>query len=309
MTDDTFNFYLYRITVHPSTQLDLFNFRETSDRTELLRRTIEAQPDAAANDDTRWFLTKPSVVDSNGYHLRLGRRVRVVLTAMDTAGQFHDREDSTVLNTHVFIDVQFQVSAIAFKSQLSPTVKGLGNSLATALNRSETAGKLKVEFEVAPMKEPGSFLRKIRSAYRVTNLSVTTRRPNPWDASNFYRSVAESLEDMGGREAEIKWKGEMTPNSVMEEAVSEAAALGRDATAFLRESPESKKVTRHTLADEHISLGQRIDNTIENGKKLLNVARLFYKDIRSGGKTIQEVRTVADQEKIVVKVGVSSDER
>lgn len=112
--------------------------------------------------------------------------------------------------------------------------------MAAAFNHTTVAKLYKAEFEVAPLKEPGSFLNKLRSAYRVTNLSVTTRRPNPWDASKFYRSVAESLEDMGGREAEIKWKGEMVPSAIMEAAVSEAAATGRDAQAIIKYGPKSK---------------------------------------------------------------------
>lgn len=63
------------------------------------------------------------------------------------------------------------------------------------------------------------------------------------------------------------------------------------------------------MSDEHISLGQRIDNAIDNGRTILGIARMVYQNVRSGGASLQQVKAAAEQELITVKVGRGNDER
>lgn len=128
VSDEYLNFYLYRITVHPSGQLDLFGRVGDMDRRDLLRSAIESEPASSPTEEYRWFLSKASAVDKEGYYLRLGRATRVVITEVDSAGRFYDREDTTVLNTHV---LSTYISGVCHRIQVADYIqcKGPGQQL------------------------------------------------------------------------------------------------------------------------------------------------------------------------------------
>ncbi len=276
------DFQLFRIKVFPSQQGRLFESDRT--RPQMLRETIESLPSAELRKGLTWHLGNVSPVDSAGLYFRIGRTSTDTLEIFDKdKGSFIDQEFKTAPYTHVVLDVEMELCAIAKKMRLSPTTGGLGRQLTRLLNESEKAKHFQATFEIEDLKDPEDFVSQLKGAYSISKFWVLFTRPNAWDANeHFVKPAQKMLEAANGEKGKVELKGRNLRPETLETVARSAAATGDDASAWIKPR-EKAKVVRRRLRGNPVNLQQDSVSNPDERKHLLQQIRKLYQTIRGQG--------------------------
>jgi hypothetical protein len=244
-------FQLFRVTVHPESQPDLFRDGDFS-RPEVLKRVLASDPSAASRGDVVWHVGNLEQVEENRYYFRIGKTSNSTIDKYE-GGDFRTREIEASPNTHVFLDAQVELAAIAAQYQLANKIAALGRRLSEVLNQSEEAKKIGVSFKVKPISDPREFIEYLVSAYRIVEFKAWFSRPNPFDSNeDFYVPLQTVLEKLEGEGGEATIKGENLNAEKLEDVARSAASTGDPAEAKLQMEADQKPVTRKLNRDEGI---------------------------------------------------------
>ncbi len=238
-------FQLFRLKVFPPSRLALYH----EDRTpsEWIRAVIEEGPEAELWSGVTWHVGNVLVVDESSHYFALGKTTRASLAQFDPGTKtFHEVQFEEAPFTHVFVDRELGLCAIAQKPRLSPTAKGIGRQFEKLLNRSRVVSEAGVEFELAPVADPESLVEYIQRSYSVTKFWMSFGRPNPINVDELiHRPLQRMLRETGGESGEAMLKGDDLDKDALSETVRSLAATGNDASACLQETSGSRPVRRH----------------------------------------------------------------
>lgn len=270
-------FQVFRIQVYPTAQGMLFEKSRTP--SEILKETIISLPSAELRKGMIWHIGNISDIDDIGLYFRVGRTTRSKL-AVYQDGNFADEEFETAPYTHVILDVQLEVCAIARNNKLSPKATGIANQFIRLLNESEHARHIEAEFEISAINDPEDFISQLRQAFLISKFWVTFSRPNAFDANDdFYKPLAKLLKESDGEKGKTELIGHSLKSESLEDIARTAASTGNEAAAWLQADKESPKVKKHLKGNPVIVSHCEItdDKQIKN---LLNRVRSLYKKVR-----------------------------
>jgi hypothetical protein len=236
-------FFLFRVTVHSTGQRPLFV--KDLPKPEIIRRALQTASPISLRGDSSWLIGNRRPLDDaqRYFYFALGRSHSAVIPQRDDRGNFIDVPADIAPYTHAVIDTETEVCAIARKSELSPTIDGIGRGLARLLSESSVAREHLVRVDVSPIKEPAGFVDLLLRAHTVTRLWVVTTRPNPWDVEkDFIQPTSRVLEELHGEAVKTEWKGPSlaVDSPHISTIINSTAATGGDAGATVRESPKGK---------------------------------------------------------------------
>jgi hypothetical protein len=155
---------------------------------------LNERPTAETREDHFWHVGNIVQVDPFGMSFALGRTTKSTLEQYDeTTQDFVEEEFDTAPYTHVFLETQLEIVAIARKSRLAPRITGIAHQLERLLNASAVALDGGYAFEVTPISDPEEFIEYLRRAHAITQYSVTFGLPNPFDAERDFQRPAQNL--------------------------------------------------------------------------------------------------------------------
>jgi hypothetical protein len=272
-------FQLFRIKVYPRTQQLLFE--EERSRSEVLRETVASLPTAEFRSGLTWHVGNLTEIDANGVYFRLGRTSTATIEIFDSQrAAFIDQEFEAAPYTHVILDYDLEVCAIANKPRLSPTIKGIARRFARLLNNSPRARELGGTFEIDDIKDPNDFIIQLKEAYSVSKFSVRFSRPNPFDAQeHFVRPFQRMIEESDGEQGKAEIKGkDLNPNA-LEAVARSAAATGDDASAWLEPTEGARKIKKQ-LRGNTVTFSERDIADQDQRRSVLDRMRDLYHKIR-----------------------------
>ncbi|MEO8007495.1 MAG: hypothetical protein ABI728_03100 [Betaproteobacteria bacterium] len=272
-------FQLFRIKVFPSQQRKLFEGERT--RPQILREVIESLPSAELRAGLTWHLGNVTPVDDASLYFRIGRTSTSTLEIFDEEkGSFIDQEFETAPYTHVILDVEIELCAIAKKPRLSPTTGGIARRLIRLLNESERAVQLQAAFQIEDINDPEDFISYLKEAYSISKFWVFFTRPNAWDANeHFVKPAQKLLEAADGEKGKIELKGQNLKAETLEAVARSAAATGDDAGAWIKPRQRARQV-RKRLRGNPVNIQQDAVAEPEERKSLLHRMRELYQTIR-----------------------------
>jgi len=234
-------FQLFRIRVLYT--LPLFK-DATKIPSEILKETVSAFSDVPFSKDAIWRIGNVHPINEDGVYLRLGKTTKSTLEVFED-GSFRDQVFETAPYTHVVIDFNLEVCAIAKKPKLAPRTTTIARRFRLLLNRSDKARELGVEFEIDEISDPRDFIFYLNKAFAVSKFEVTFRRPNAWDANeDVIKPLQRVLDELGGEQGKTEIKGKELKTEILEELARSIASTGDEAAAWLQMKKGEKKVKK-----------------------------------------------------------------
>ena len=270
-------FQMFRIKVYPSMQGFLFEHPKTP--SEILKDVILSLPSAELRKGMIWHIGNLSPIKEGGLYFRIGRTTKSTLEIYEN-GNFEEQEFETAPYTHVVLDIQLEVCAIAKKAKLSPKTTGIANQFVRLLNESIRARQIKASFEINEINDPTDFITHLRQAFSVSKFWVTFSRPNAFDVNeDFIKPTQKLLKDSNGEKGKTQLEGDNLNPEGLEDIARSAASTGNDAAAWLQTSDTSQKV-RKRLKGNPIIVRQEDVADLEHKMKMLQLIRENYKSVR-----------------------------
>lgn len=242
-------FYLFRAKVISPKQQLLFG--DEKKPPEVLRSVLLSKPSKELRKGHVWHIGNVYELDEESIYFALGRTTTSIVERYDKVGQNFIEEDfETSPYTHAILDLRFQLLAIAGKSRLSPTARGIARQFERLANASPVIVNSKRKIEIAEIKDPETFISHIRNAYSVVFFSMDFGEPNPWDVNKDFQQPMQSLlQETSGVKGRTSISGVDLDRDILEELTRAAASAGNSAKAIVKSSKTAKGMTKHLRAN------------------------------------------------------------
>lgn len=241
--------YLFRIKVIKTAQGALFE--NGVSREEFLVSLIEDKPSEELREGYVWHVGNVLNVGKEGLLFAAGRTTKKSKELYDEeTGDFVQVDDEESPFTYVYFDKKFSILAIEPKSKLSPTVKGIANSLKKLFNQQASVYDYGAKIEISEIWDPEGFLKQIRGAYSVVGFTVEFSKPNPFDVdADFHKPMEKYIEATGGQKGKATVQGDDLDRISIEKVTRSVASTGNDASVRIRPEERQRPVTRHLRGD------------------------------------------------------------
>lgn len=273
-------FQLFRLKVTRPAQPTVWG-SGTWDSAALIRNAIEARPERAFRRGFVWHIGNVGQIDDSGLYFAFGRTTRATHPFFDsTARSFVEQEFENAPYTHVIVDVDLGLCAIAKKTQLAQDSAGIARQLARLLNDTQISYETGARYELDEIKDPEQFIELLYAAIAVLSFSITFSRPNPFDANeDFQLPMERLLQETEGNNGQTTIEGPDLDRTVLEELSRSAAATGNNASARVLRDGDARPVRRH-LRENKASLALADMETEEERSEILRAIRDAYLKIR-----------------------------
>lgn len=273
------DFQLFRIKVYLPKMKSLF-YKDLTP-SEFLKETILLKPSAELRKDFIWHIGNVSPVEQSGLYFRIGKTTKVKMEIFQD-GNFADQEFENAPYTHVILDYNIEVAAIAKKTKLSNKPVGIANQLIRLLNGTEFAALNQIKFDISDISDPSDFIYYLQTSINITKFWVTFTRPNAFDINpDFIKPLQCALKEVNGQKGKAILQGESLDSHPLEEIARSAAATGDDAAALLQ-SNEGEKYEQKFLRKNAATFQYQDIVEKEDKIKILKIVRKKYNDIREG---------------------------
>lgn len=282
-------FQLFRLQVIDKTagrpQMSLFPSPYRHDNGELKRGDLLVEIFSKllrlGSENKKWRAGNVKYDQSEKFiYFRFGK-LKVAEKSKYKDGNFIEESDTDAPFTHVIFDITNQVVAIAKKTSIAPTVKGIANAMAKFLNSFNVITENELKIEVEPIWNPEDFLASITDAYAVSKYWVRVKHPNAFDVNqDFLLPMEKTLANTDGNSIKAEIKGADLKKESLEDYTRSCASKGNEAGATIQKSQRSKK--------KNMVLGKNpvtVDGDEEDDaflKKLISEIREAYKKVRYG---------------------------
>ncbi|MFA4966686.1 MAG: hypothetical protein WC624_00480 [Candidatus Margulisiibacteriota bacterium] len=272
-------FQLFRIKVVQLSQTALFSRRDIKP-SELLKEAIVSLPKDDKERMLIWHIGNIEEVDNNGLYFRIGRTTPQT-TERYKDGVFVEEMDEIAPYTHVLIDIEKEVCAIAKKIKVSPTSKGTARQLIRLLNYSEIKKRDNIEFEISDIKDPDDFISHIKKAHSVSKYWLTFSRPNPIDNDDLVVKPLEAmLQGLGADKGKTEFDGKDLDRERLETLSRSIAATGEEAGATIKKNEKDRGTRRRLRGNPVIIKVEDVAREKGHHLELLKIIRSTYENIR-----------------------------
>lgn len=282
MPAHSYEFHLFRITVHPAREPILAAQARLEDKPALLRQAVLERSERRWGR-SRWKIGNVADVGDGALYFRIWRSGRMTVAQPDDRGNIIENEVAAAPNTHVLLDARNQVCAIAKAPKLAAEPSRIARGLARLLTSTAAVRDRFVEIQATPIKDPQDFVHQIRTAHRVQLLWVEERRPNPFDVTGLARSLSHTVESLKAEKVKAQWTGSNLDASgpVLEQLIRATGIAGGNAGARIQETPRSRGTIAISLESRHAKVRFEADFDAERGRRgLLSVVYDMFRSLR-----------------------------
>jgi hypothetical protein len=246
-----------------------------------LRRALKLKPTSRIRRGVAWHIGNITAINDAGLYLRIGKKSRRTLPMLDEkTGDFSEQELSNAPYTHVLVDWNLELVAIARNQHLSPTPSGIARRLQDVLNDSAVTESRPITFRVSAIKNPDEFIGILDSAFSIKSFSFSFTRKNLFDVQkDFVEPLERIVDEAHAADGKVTLKGEELASKPLREIAASAAATGDDASARVQLAPGAKTQTRSLHGDASTISVDDLDSD-SNRTEALRKARSEYKRIR-----------------------------
>jgi hypothetical protein len=202
---------------------------------------------------------------------------------------FSDSEFAPSPSTHVVLDVESEVCAIAKHTEIAPRGSRIGTRLQELLNA--TILQPKISFVVVPIQNPHNFLERIEKAVAVRHFSFGVGRPNAFDVEEYFIRPAQQLvREMDSDDGRMAVDGKDLDRGLVAELARSSAATGQPVAAKILDTQEGRPIRiRMGGPPDFIIFQEEAPESDEQRRSVLRALRSLYARVRGvadGGQTL-----------------------
>jgi hypothetical protein len=275
------DFQLFRIKVFPSGQTNIL----TGDmsRQDILKESVLSTHSGEFKKGRVWHIGNIREIEEGALYFRIGRIAKSTIEMYDE-GNFIDQEFETAPYTHVVLDIDIGLAAIARKSSLSSRVETIASHLVRLFDLSEIAKIYQVTFEIDFLNDPEDFLTQLKRAYGIKRFWVDISRPNIIDVDKFVEAYGNYVDAMDGDKGKTIVKGDSLNFENIEAVTRSVASIGNEAGATIIPE-ESGKAVRKKLENNPVVLKWDDLSDKRQLKAFRKHLRELYRQIRGGDES------------------------
>lgn len=276
-------FYIYRLKIEES----LWGFQDQNlDRRRVILSAIREKPSFQSNRGTTcWRIGNVQEYhDNDAVIFAFGKITQATRgNYNDSSGEFVEELSPETSYTHVAVDLQLQICAIAHKSNIFPRIKNTAKMLEQVLQQAMTFSEELLTIKLKRIDIPSDFLSQIEDAINIYDFEMTFSLPNPFDVDRqFQKPMEELLREAKGEEGRVSIKAsnkkKLNPH-LIKRLTKSAVSSGNTVKARIRSLHDSKPAiiqsNNKPLVIKHLY------NTVDiDWKALLDRIRKAYHDIR-----------------------------
>lgn len=272
-------FFLFRIKVYPSIQSNMF-FSPMSP-SQILTKVIKSNPSAELIKSMTWHVGNVTSIDDRSLYFRVGRITKSTREIFRD-GNFEELVFEEAPYTHVLMDTDLELCAIAKKFKLSLYTRGIASQFVRLLNNSDLGKEIGAYFERGEVSDPKDFLSHLRNSQVVSKFWVTFTRPNPFDANeDFIKPMGRLLHESKGERGKTEIEGGQLEAERLEDLARSAAATGDDAGAVMILKGRKDKQRKSLKSNPAIYTTDADIADITQKENMIKEIRNYYKRIRS----------------------------
>jgi hypothetical protein len=232
--------YLFRVKFIKGKQPPL-EF-ETITPEETLIKAISEKPDIDTREDYSWHIGNIIQCNSHCGSFAIGRKSLTPLSRYDIERKdFVDEVSETSPYTTVYYDSTLGLLGIKRNHHLAPNESIIAKKIKQLLLSTVAVRNAMMYVEVDNIKDPISFINKLKNAYIIKKFTVTFGGPNPFDADeHFHKPMSVYLQEAGGTDGKTIIDGDSLDSEVLIQMTHSVAATGNNATARLKNSVKEK---------------------------------------------------------------------
>lgn len=177
---------------------------------------------------------------------------------------FEEISAPEALSTHVFLDIDTEVIAVASKSTLGDP-QLVGRRFLKLLMAVPQSQELRAKLSLDPIRDPGILLRSVEGAYEITRLWIILPPKNAFNnKEKLFTPVQDEASAIGADCSRLEFIGNHIDPEKIDDIIKEVAGMGGNAGASIR--PEARQpIVRQSLNDEEVKVGTD-DITPKNDK-------------------------------------------
>lgn len=278
-----FSIYLFRIKFL-KTQKDQ-SLLEFDDRTpqELFRAILDEKPSIEFKEGYSWHIGNVVFLDDNVGTFKIGRKTIAPLPKYDSLNKdFIDKYEENSPNCTIYFNIEYELLGITYKSVLCPNEYAMVSRIEQLFQNSQTITKSLCNVEISNVKNPESFISRLKSAYCIKKFTVHFSGSNPFDAdAQFHKPMSVYLDATGGEKGITIVDGKSLNSETLVTMSNSVAATGNEASARIQDTNSDKIIT--------ISMNKnpvKILIPVENQDDVAKISQMIierYRKIRSNG--------------------------
>jgi hypothetical protein len=218
---------------------------ESIEPKEMLTKAITEKPYIETKEDYSWHIGNINQAGNHYGSFAIGRKSLAPLSRYDIERKdFVDEVSETSPYTTVYYDSTLGLLGIKRNYHLASNESMIAKKIKQLLLSTFVVKSTMMHVEIDNIKDPISFINKLKNAYVIKKFTVTFGGPNPFDADeHFHKPMSVYLQEAGGTEGKTIIDGDALDSEVLIRMTHSVAATGNNATARLRKSVDEKIMT------------------------------------------------------------------
>jgi hypothetical protein len=218
---------------------------ETIKPEELLIQAINEKPGIDTKEGYSWHIGNTSSLDNRYGSFAIGRKTLTALPHYDIEKKdFVESMSETSPYTMIYFDSVIGLLGIKRNYHLAPRESSIAKKIEQLLASTAIIRRSMTYVEVDAIKDPMSFINKLRNAYSIKKFTVTFGGPNPFDADEiFHKPMSIYLQEAEGKEGKTIIDGENLNAETLVQMTRSVAATGNNAVARFRNSANEKIIS------------------------------------------------------------------
>lgn len=272
--------YLFRIKFVRGDNLAL----ETEELTpeQIFRNAIEEKPTISLKANSVWLIGNIVYLDEAKKigTFNIGKkRMDTVPKYNENSKDFETELEENSPNCKIFFNLEYEILGITNKHELSVNEFSLADKIKQLLTNTSAVRNAFKYVEITKVKNPETFISRLRGAYCIKKFGVHFSGVNPFDADEFFhKPMSAYLDATAGTKGYTVVEGKSLNAETCAKMASSVAATGNDAYARLQDSSDDKIVT--------VSMSRNSakiiipDDIKEDDKKIIEMMMNYYYKVR-----------------------------
>lgn len=237
--------YLFRIKFVRGDNLAL----ETEELTpeQIFRKAIEEKPTISLKANSIWLIGNIVYLDDKKTigTFNIGKkRMDSVPKYNESSKDFEIELEENSPNCKIFFNLEYEILGITNKHELAVNEFSLAEKIQQLLTNTNAVRDAFKYVEITKIKNPETFISRLRGAYCIKKFGVHFSGINPFDADEFFhKPMSAYLDATSGSKGHTVVEGKSLNVETCAQMATSVAATGNDAYARLQDASDDKIVT------------------------------------------------------------------
>ena len=272
--------YLFRIKFVRGDNLALEQEELTPE--QIFRKAIEEKPMLSLKANSAWLIGNIVYLDDckkTGTFNIGKKRLNTVPKYNEESKDFEEIMEENSPNCKIYFNLEYGILGITNNYALSNSEFSLAEKIKQLLENTNAVNNAFRYVEVSKVKNPETFISRLRSAYCIKRFGVYFSGTNPFDADEaFHKPMSAYLDSTGGNKGHTVVDGKSLNAETCALMAASVAATGNDAYAKLQDASDDKIVTVKMAKNSAKII---IPNDIkDDDKEILNLIMNYYYKVR-----------------------------